>query len=193
MLVGLTVSAQPIAICVAQAKSEPVTIVSHVDIIPDAYKLQSEENAARLLRGQKAESQHDDGLISYIVLQQSEASDHFTIIETWRDTRSYEMHQGADHTVEFRREIQPFWVVRSTPGNTTRFVRVRVSPNLSVTRHKGALRLHQGPAVMLTDGIGVAECDYPAGLISVSARVHPLLERLLIATQMYSPRRCAIA
>ena len=79
-----------------------------MDIIPDTYKAQAEENAARLLRSQAAATQHDAGLMSYVVLQQNGASNHFTIIEMWRDTRSYEMHQGADHTVEFRRQIQPF-------------------------------------------------------------------------------------
>ena len=107
-LVTLTVSTQLVTVCAAQTKSEPVAIVSHVDIIPDAYKPQSEENAARLLRSQAAATQHDAGLISYVVLQQNGASNHFTIVETWRDTRSYEMHQGADHTVEFRKDIQPF-------------------------------------------------------------------------------------
>ncbi len=92
----------------AQTKSEPVTIVSHVDILPDAYKPQSEENAARLLRAQTAATQHDAGLLSYSVLQQTGASNHFTIVETWADNRSYEFHQGADHTVTFRRDIQPF-------------------------------------------------------------------------------------
>jgi quinol monooxygenase YgiN len=107
-LVVLTVSAQPITICAAQTKSQPATIVTHVDIIPDAYKPQSEENAARLLRSQRAATQHDADLISYVVLQQNGASNHFTIVETWRNTRSYELHQGADHTVEFRNQIQPF-------------------------------------------------------------------------------------
>ena len=95
-LVVLMVSAQPITICAAQTKSQAATIVTHVDIIPDAYKPQSEENAARLLRSQRAATQHDADLISYVVLQQNGASNHFTIVETLRDTRSYELHQGAD-------------------------------------------------------------------------------------------------
>ena len=108
VLVMLAVWMQPATMCVAQTKGEPITTVSHVDIIPDAYKPQSEEYAAKLFRSQAAATQHDAGLMSYVVLQQNGASNHFTIIETWRDTRSYEMHQGADHTVEFRRQIQPF-------------------------------------------------------------------------------------
>jgi hypothetical protein len=52
-LVVLMVSAQPITICAAQTKSQPATIVTHVDIIPDAYKPQSEENAAFGVRGRR--------------------------------------------------------------------------------------------------------------------------------------------
>jgi len=66
MLVMLTVSMQLVAICAAQTKSDPITTVTHVDIIPDAYKPQSEENAARLLRTQMAATQHDAGLLSYM-------------------------------------------------------------------------------------------------------------------------------
>ena len=107
-LFAITALTYPISVYPAQTNSEPLTIVSHVDIIPDAYKPLSEENAARLFRSQKAATQHDAGLISYVVLKQVGASNHFTIVETWRDARSYEMHQGADHTVMFRNQIQPY-------------------------------------------------------------------------------------
>ena len=107
-LFAVTALTYPISLCPAQTNREPVTIVSHVDIIPDAYKPLSEESAARLLRSQKAATLHDAGLISYLVLQQVGASNHFTIVETWRDTQSYDMHQGADHTVLFRNQIQPY-------------------------------------------------------------------------------------
>lgn len=107
-LVTLTISAQLVSICAAQTKNDPLTIVSHVDIVPDAYKPQSKETAVKLLRSQAAATQHDAGLLSYVVLQQNGASNHFTIVEAWRNTRSYEMHQGADHTVQFRKDIEPF-------------------------------------------------------------------------------------
>jgi quinol monooxygenase YgiN len=107
-LVMLTVSMRLVTIRAAQPKSEPVTAVTHIDIIPDASKPQSEENAAKLLRTQTAATQHDAGLVSYVVLQQDGLSNHFTIVETWRDTRSYELHQGDNHTVEFRKDIEPF-------------------------------------------------------------------------------------
>jgi quinol monooxygenase YgiN len=108
LLLAFTVSTLPVTICAAQTTNEPVTIVNHVDIIPDAYKPLSEENAARLFRSEAAATKHDAGLISFVLLQENALSNHFTILETWRDTRSYEMHQGADHTIKFRKDIQPF-------------------------------------------------------------------------------------
>ena len=108
MLLAFTVTTLPVTIRTAQTTNEPVTIVSHVDIIPDSYKALSQENAARLFRGEAAATKHDVGLISCVLLQESGLGHHFTILETWRDTRSYEMHQGIEHTIEFRKDIQPF-------------------------------------------------------------------------------------
>ena len=108
LLLAFTVSTLPVTICAAQTTNEPVTIVSHVDIIPDAYKPLSEENAAGLFHSEATATKHDAGLISFVLLQENGLSNHFTILETWRDTRSYEMHQGTYHTIEFRKDIQPF-------------------------------------------------------------------------------------
>jgi quinol monooxygenase YgiN len=92
----------------AEDKSEPITIVSHVDIKPDAYMPQAEENSWRLFRAEAAATKQDAGLVSYVVLQETDATNHFTIVETWRDAKAYEMHVGSRHTVQFRDEIQPF-------------------------------------------------------------------------------------
>jgi quinol monooxygenase YgiN len=92
----------------SEDKNEPVTIVSHVDIRPDAYMPQAEENSWRLFRAQTAATKQDAGLVSYVVLQEIGATNHFTIVETWRDAKAYEMHVGSKHTVQFRDEIQPF-------------------------------------------------------------------------------------
>jgi quinol monooxygenase YgiN len=92
----------------AEDKSEPIIIVSHVDIKPDAYMPQAGENSWRLFRVEAAATKQDAGLVSYAVLQEIGASNHFTIVETWRDAKAYEIHVGSKHTVRFRDEIQPF-------------------------------------------------------------------------------------
>ena len=92
----------------AQSRSEPITIVSHVDIKPDAYMPRAEENSWKLFRAETAATEQEPGLVSYVVLQEIGSPNHFTIIETWHDPKAYQMHEGADHTVRFRHEIQPY-------------------------------------------------------------------------------------
>lgn len=92
----------------ADEKAEPVTIVSHVDIKPDAYLPQAEENSARLFRAEIAATKQDPGLVSYVILQETAAPNHFTIVETWRDANAFARHVGSEHTVKFRQDIQPY-------------------------------------------------------------------------------------
>jgi quinol monooxygenase YgiN len=92
----------------AEDRNEPITIVSHMDIRPDAYMPQAEENSWRLFRAKTAATLQDAGLVSYVVVQETDASNQFTIVETWRDAKAYQMRVGSKHTVQFRDEIQPF-------------------------------------------------------------------------------------
>jgi quinol monooxygenase YgiN len=92
----------------AEDKGEPVTVVSHVDIEPDIAMPQAEENSWKLFRAETAATKQDAGLVSYVVLQQISGPNHFTIVETWRDEKAYEMHAASKHTVQFRDGIQPF-------------------------------------------------------------------------------------
>ncbi len=92
----------------AEEKVEPITIVSHVDIKPDAYMPQAEESSGRLFRAETAATKQDPGLVSYVVLQEIGSTNHFTIVEIWADAKAYARHVGSDHTVRFRQNIQPF-------------------------------------------------------------------------------------
>jgi quinol monooxygenase YgiN len=92
----------------APTRGEPITIVSHVAIKPDGYMPQAEGNSWRLFRAETAATKRDAGLVSYVVLQEIGSTNHFTIVETWRDAKGYETHAGSKHTVRFRDEIQPF-------------------------------------------------------------------------------------
>ena len=86
----------------------PVTLVSHIDAIPDAYVPQSEEKSWGFLRTEMAATKADKGLVSYIVLRQTDGPNHFTIVETWDSYASLAAHQGSAHTVKFRADIQPY-------------------------------------------------------------------------------------
>jgi quinol monooxygenase YgiN len=85
-----------------------ITVVSHVDIIPDAYLPQSEENAASLFRAEIIATRKDRGFVSYLVLRQVDAGNHFTILETWADSKAYVAHAASQHTILFRRDIQRY-------------------------------------------------------------------------------------
>lgn len=89
------------------AAAQPITIVSHVDIKPDAYMPGAEETAAKLFRAEEAATRKDEGLISYAIYQQIDATNHFTIVETWQNRHDYELHEGSDHTVSFRKQVEP--------------------------------------------------------------------------------------
>jgi quinol monooxygenase YgiN len=92
----------------AEPSAGPVTVVSHVDIKPDEYLPQSQETAARLFHAENTATQQDPGLLSFVILQEVNSPNHFTLIGTWRDLQSYQRHEGAPHTVKFRQAIQPF-------------------------------------------------------------------------------------
>jgi quinol monooxygenase YgiN len=92
----------------AKEKGEPITIVSHLGIKPDAYMPQAEESSGRLFRAETAATKQDPGLVSYVVLQEIGSTNHFTIVEIWTDPKAYARHVGSDHTVRFRQNIQPF-------------------------------------------------------------------------------------
>ncbi|MFC6647328.1 putative quinol monooxygenase [Granulicella cerasi] len=91
----------------AQTKAVPVTVVSHVDIKPDAYLPQAVETAEKLLQAETVATHKDAGLVAYGVYQEVGSSNHFTIVETWNDRTAYERHVGSPHTVSFREKVQP--------------------------------------------------------------------------------------
>ena len=96
----------PVTISRAAAAVGPVTIVSHIDVIPDAYIANNEERAQAAIRAEIAATKADKGLLSYVVLQQTDGPNHFTIVETWADAASFAAHTGSPHTIKFRQDIQ---------------------------------------------------------------------------------------
>jgi quinol monooxygenase YgiN len=85
-----------------------ITIVSHVDIVPDRTTSQAQEKAAALFREEMTATQKDKGLVSYVVLKLVGPQNHFTIVETWADSDAYAAHVASEHTIEFRKNIQPY-------------------------------------------------------------------------------------
>jgi quinol monooxygenase YgiN len=103
----LVTSFLPAAFSYAEAKDEPVTVVSHVDVLPDSYRPWSQNSAAQLFRAEIAASRKDKGMVSFGVFQETGVPNHYTIVETWHDAKDYFLHVGSPHTVQFRQKIQP--------------------------------------------------------------------------------------
>ena len=90
----------------AAASGDGVLIVTHVDVVPPGH-IQVRE----MLKTLADASRKDAGNVRFDVLQ-GVRQNHFTVLEGWRDQRSYEAHLSAPHTKTFREELQP----RATDG-----------------------------------------------------------------------------
>jgi quinol monooxygenase YgiN len=80
-----------------------VVVVTHVDIDP-----QFVDQAEPLLIGFVTDSRKDRGVKSFILITQEGTTNHFQLIEVFRDMRAFDAHVSADHTVKFRTSLQPF-------------------------------------------------------------------------------------
>jgi quinol monooxygenase YgiN len=80
-----------------------VVVVTHVDIDP-----QFVPNAEPLLIGFVEDSRNDRGVKSFTLISQEGTTNHFQLIEVFRDMRAFNAHVSAQHTVIFRNNLQPF-------------------------------------------------------------------------------------
>ena len=87
----------------AAAGRDTVSVVTHVDVPPPRR-----EETEVLLKGLAEESRKDEGSVRYDVFQQSPARlNHFTIVATWRDAKTFDSHEMKPHTRRFRETLGP--------------------------------------------------------------------------------------
>jgi autoinducer 2-degrading protein len=79
-----------------------VYVVTHVDVVPPA-----KDDCMALLKNMSADTAKDPGNIGYLVLQQANRANHFTVFEKWRGMKAAEAHAMADHTRAFREKLVP--------------------------------------------------------------------------------------
>ena len=84
-----------------------VYVVAYFEVVPP-----STIEAAALLRQYRDASRTDAGLAGLEVLQQCARPDHFAIVETWQDQKSFETHGSAAHTRALHERLQ---ALRSSP------------------------------------------------------------------------------
>jgi quinol monooxygenase YgiN len=81
---------------------DAIYVLTHVDVIPPG-----KDDCMAALKAMSDETLNDEGNISYEVLQQSNRSNHFTIIEAWSDRKALDAHAMAAHTRAFRDKLKP--------------------------------------------------------------------------------------
>jgi quinol monooxygenase YgiN len=108
LLASVTLLLASISASGARAKTaDSVTVITYIDSIPDQFIPNNEEKARALVKQMNADTQHDPGLISYIILRETDHPNHFTILEVWKDDAAFNAHELAAHTRKFRNDLQP--------------------------------------------------------------------------------------
>ena len=83
----------------AEATSKSVYVISHVDVAPDP-------KVAGMLTALATASRLEEGNIRFDVLLHTMRSNHFEVIETWRNEKALESHANAAHTKKYRDDLQ---------------------------------------------------------------------------------------
>jgi quinol monooxygenase YgiN len=83
----------------AEATSKSVYVISHVDVAPDP-------KVAGMLTTLATASRLEEGNIRFDVLLHTMRSNHFEVIETWKNEKALETHANAAHTKKYRDDVQ---------------------------------------------------------------------------------------
>ena len=82
-----------------------VVVVTHLDIIPTPTFM---TDAVPLIENFVLDSRKDPGVISFTMITWDPTTNHFQLIERFRNMRAFDAHVSAMHTVDFRNALQPF-------------------------------------------------------------------------------------
>jgi quinol monooxygenase YgiN len=82
-----------------------VLVVTHLDIIPTPTFM---TDAVPLIEKFVHDSRKDPGVISFTMITWDPTTNHFQLIERFRNMRAFDAHVSAKHTVDFRNALQPF-------------------------------------------------------------------------------------
>jgi quinol monooxygenase YgiN len=98
----LTVAACLMAAPAHADRFEEVVVVTHVDVDPNNAPM-AEPRLIQFV----TDSLKDRGVKSFIPITQEGTTNHFQLIEVFRDMRAFDDHVSADHTIKFRTFLQP--------------------------------------------------------------------------------------
>ena len=85
------------------AESRQIFVITHVDIDP-----QFVDQALPVLDTFVSDSASDSGVQTFALLSQAGTTNHFQLIEVFANRQAFNAHVSAQHTLDFRNDIQPF-------------------------------------------------------------------------------------
>jgi quinol monooxygenase YgiN len=95
-------SALSVAAPSAQPGREAVYVLTHVDVFPP-FK----DQAVELVKALAEDGRRDSGNLWFDVLQWDGHTNHFTLVEAWRDRNAFDARIMATYTKEFRQKLTP--------------------------------------------------------------------------------------
>jgi len=99
---GVTVSVDPLQAAKARATGSAIYVISHVDVGPP-----NRDKIIPALKTLAESSRKDSGNLRFDVAFQKNRTNHFKIIEVWKDQKSDEAHEVTAHAKEFRNVLTP--------------------------------------------------------------------------------------
>jgi quinol monooxygenase YgiN len=85
-------------------KSRQIFVITHVDIDPQFVP----EPALPVLDTFVTDSASDPGVQTFVLISQAGTTNHFQLIEIFANRQAFNAHVSAQHTLDFRNDIQPF-------------------------------------------------------------------------------------
>jgi quinol monooxygenase YgiN len=96
---GLAIDTRPLP----KSSRGTISVVTHVDVPP-----QRKDETEVLLKRAAEDSRKDEGNLRYDVLQQTAPrTNHFTVVEIWRDRNAFDSHELQSHARQFREVLGP--------------------------------------------------------------------------------------
>jgi quinol monooxygenase YgiN len=86
------------------ADSRQIFVITHVDIDPQFVP----DPAVPVLDTFVSDSASDPGVQTFALLSQAGTTNHFQLIEVFANRQAFNAHVSAQHTLDFRNDIQPF-------------------------------------------------------------------------------------
>ncbi|MGH7044977.1 MAG: putative quinol monooxygenase [Stellaceae bacterium] len=102
LMLGLLAAAPAYA-----GNSSDVVVVTHIDMIPDSAG-QAPPAALALLEQFVLDSRKDPGVEYFTLITWAGTTNHFQLLEVFRNMRAFDAHVSAAHTVAFRNGLQPY-------------------------------------------------------------------------------------